>query len=184
MGKSTNTDGFDPFDGYQPTRPARLRPLDSEPPPLPPPPASLEDGGFGEADEDGLRMLAALETLTSLEPDYFDDLAAEASVTIIESADHGAFGADAGEARPLRELLRQSDQMDSEPALLLNGYETFLTFGEEATVEIVEVGPHFESADAAEPPAKPHSPQPSSLAERIAAATGPSGRFFKALSGR
>ena len=31
-------------------------------------------------------MLAALETLTSLEPDYSDDLTAEASVTIIESA--------------------------------------------------------------------------------------------------
>ena len=53
--------------GYEPTRPARLR---EEPPPLPVPTA--DDGeGFGNADEDGLRMLAALETLTSLEPDYY-----------------------------------------------------------------------------------------------------------------
>ena len=33
-----------------------------------------DPNGFGAADEDGLRMLAALETLTSLEPDYSDDL--------------------------------------------------------------------------------------------------------------
>lgn len=187
MGKSRDIDRFDPFDGYQPTRPARLRPLDGEPPPLPPP-ASLTDGGFGEADEDGLRILAALETLTSLEPDYSDDLAAEeASVTIIESAASGnwtdGFGADAAAARPLRDLLRQSDQADYEPGLLLNGYETFLAPGDEAVVEIVEVGHHFEDADVAEPPTRSPSHQPTSLAERIAAATGPSGRFFKALSG-
>ncbi len=55
--------------------------------------------GFGAADEDGLRMLAALETLTSLEPDYSDDITSEASVTIIESAGFDAVAdALAGEA--------------------------------------------------------------------------------------
>ena len=75
-------------------------------------------------------MLAALETLTSLEPDYSDDLAAEASVTIIEAAGYDAI-ADALAARsrrrpPVRSLLRQRDEP---PKLLLNGYETFVGRG-------------------------------------------------------
>lgn len=167
------------FAGYEPTRPSKLRQV-GEPPPLPPP-AERHVDGFGTADEDGLRMLAALETLTSLEPDYSDDLTAEASVTIIES-----FGDDAvAEAltadpnRPLRALLEE----DRGPELLLNGYETFVGTGDEATVEIVEIGePFAEDESATEGPAT----QPASLAERIAALAGrnaPGGRFFKALSG-
>ena len=164
--------------GYEPTRPSKLRRAD-EPPPLPPP-AERHSDAFGTADEDGLRMLAALETLSSLEPDYSDDLAAEASVTIIES-----FGDDVvAEAldmpnRPLRALLHD----DKGPELLLNGYETFLGPGAEATVEIVEVGAPFdEDAAGTEQPAT----QPTSLAERIAAVAGrgaTGSRFFKALSG-
>ncbi|MFA5898873.1 MAG: hypothetical protein WC829_07135, partial [Hyphomicrobium sp.] len=134
--------------------------------------------GFGGADEDGLRMLAALETLTSLEPDYYDDLAAEASVTIIEAAGAdvvaGAFSPDEPDDRPLRSLLRA----DPEPALLLNGYETFLAPGEEATVEIVQVDPLFDDRRPCT-----RAAQPASLSERIAAATGRGGRFFRALSG-
>jgi hypothetical protein len=166
------------FAGYEPTRPSKLR--RDEPPPLPPP-AERHADSFGTADEDGLRMLAALETLTSLEPDYSDDLASEASVTIIES-----FGDDAvAEAltadmpnRPLRALLE-----DRGPELLLNGYETFVGTGDEATVEIVEIGEPFAEDDSTtERPAT----QPVSLAERIAAVAGrgaSGGRFFKALSG-
>jgi hypothetical protein len=60
-------------------RPKLVGAARSEPPPVPEP---LD--GFGNAAEDGLRMLAALETLPSLEPDFGDDLAAEATVTIIE----------------------------------------------------------------------------------------------------
>jgi hypothetical protein len=167
------------YGGYEPTRPSKLR--RDEPPPVPPP-AERHTDGFGTADEDGLRMLAALETLTSLEPDYSDDLAAEASVTIIES-----FGDDAvAEAltadmpnRPLRALLQE----DRGPELLLNGYETFVGTGDEATVEIVEIGEPFAGDDdTTERPAS----QPVSLAERIAAVAGrgaSGGRFFKALSG-
>lgn len=127
-------------------------------------------------------MLAALETLTSLEPDYSDELAAEASVTIIESAGHvvaEALGAEASR-RPLRALLHGDDQA---PELLLNGYETFTGPGDEATVEIVEVTPDL---GAFEQSAEPPSTQPTSLAERIAAVTGrgaAGSRFFKALSG-
>jgi hypothetical protein len=176
--------GYGPFAGYEPTRPSKLRTA-GEPPPLPA--ASAEDGdGFGNADEDGLRMLAALETLTSLEPDYSDDLAAEASVTIIESVDYdvvaNALAGDAYDGRPLRALLREEADR---PGLLLNGYETFLGAGEEATVEIVEVVPSF---DAPEPARATPTALPATLAERIAAATGRGGpasgsRFFKALSG-
>ena len=69
-------------------------------------------------------MLAALETLTSLEPDFTDDLTAEASVTIIESAGYDvvaeALARDADEGRSLRSLLQSRDEA---PRLLLNGYE-------------------------------------------------------------
>ena len=168
--------------GYEPTRPARLR---DEPPPLP---EHLPDDGegFGNAGEDGLRMLAALETLTSLEPDYTDDLNAEASVTIIESAGYDvvaeALARDADEGRSLRSLLQSRDEA---PRLLLNGYESFNGAGEEATVEIVEA-PHPHAFDAPEVPGKLHRVNPTSLAERIAVATGRGAvgsRFFKALSG-
>ncbi len=113
-----------PLAGYEPTRPARLRGATDEPPPLPPP---VDDAdGFGSADEDGLRMLAALETLTSLEPDYSDDLTAEASVTIIEAAGYDvvaeALARDPADGRSLRALLQGRDEP---PRLLLNGYETF-----------------------------------------------------------
>jgi hypothetical protein len=171
------------FAGYAPTRPSRLRGAPDEPPPLPPPTA--DDGeGFGHAGEDGLRMLAALETLTSLEPDYSDDLTAEASVTIIEAVGYDlvaeALAGDAAKGRPLRALLQKRDE---QPRLLLNGYETFNGAGEEASVEIVEVVPSFDAPNPA-PGTQPGNP--SSLAERIAAATGrgaAGGRFFKALSG-
>jgi hypothetical protein len=169
-----------PLAGYEPTRPARLRAADAEPPPLP---LATYRGeiGFGGEDEDGLRMIAALETLTSLEPDFSDDLTAEASVTIIETAGgddrYGAWSQRTADHRPLRHLI---DEARSDPGLLLNGYETFLGQGDEATVEIVETTHSF---DEPEPLARAKSAHPASLAERLAAATGRSGRFFKALSG-
>jgi hypothetical protein len=169
--------------GYEPTRPARLRGATEEPPPLPP--IAVDDvEGFGSADEDGLRMLAALETLTSLEPDYSDDPIAEASVTIIEAAGYDvvaeALARDPADGRSLRALLQGRDEP---PRLLLNGYETFGGSGEEATVEIVHVVHDFEAPEAT---ARKPTANPTSLAERIAAATGrgaAGGRFFKALSG-
>jgi hypothetical protein len=168
--------------GYEPTRPSRLRGDTEEPPPLPPPLPVDDAEGFGTADEDGLRMLAALETLTSLEPDYSDDPIAEASVTIIEAAGYDvvaeALARDPADGRSLRALLQGRDEP---PRLLLNGYETFGGSGEEATVEIVHVGHDFE---APETMARKPTANPTSLAERIAAATGrgAGGRFFKALS--
>jgi hypothetical protein len=172
-----------PLAGYEPTRPARLRGATDEPPPLPPLPVDDADG-FGSADEDGLRMLAALETLTSLEPDYSDDLNAEASVTIIEAAGYDvvaeALARDPADGRSLRALLQGRDEP---PRLLLNGYDTFGGPGEEATVEIVHVVHDFE---APETTIRKPAANPASLAERIAAVTGrgaAGGRFFKALSG-
>lgn len=168
------------FTRYEPTRTARLRLSGAEPPPLPDRQA-LGDG-FGAADEDGLRMLAALGTLTSLEPDYSDDFAAEeASVTIIDATDDGtvaaAFAAQPVDTRPLRRLIEQP----AEPALLLNGYETFLGPGDEAMVEIVNVSTLPQEPEP-EPPSKTYV-RPASLTERLAAATGPGARFLKALSG-
>lgn len=131
-------------------------------------------------------MLAALETLTSLEPDYspddFEDLTGEASVTIIEVVAPGAVEeALRGEADipPLRDLLSAA-RADPQPGLLLDGYETFLGAGEEAMVEIVEVAP---SLDAVDRTTMPHAPQATSLTERLAGVEGRSGRFLKALFG-
>ncbi len=84
-------------------------------------------------------MLAALETLTSLEPDYSDEIAAEASVTIIECAGYDAvaeaLGGDAGDGRSLRARLH--DFVDA-PDPALHDYDDFSGPGDEATVEIVE----------------------------------------------
>ena len=177
-GRDENIYGFDFDPGYKPTRPPRLLTPNPGPPPLPRV-ESLEPDGFGAADEDGLRMLAALETLTSLEPDFYysEDPTAEASVTIVETA--GAFPADVGEGRPLRRPI-EGAQSDG-ALLLLNGYETFLGSGDEAIVEIVEVSHNFDTPE--QPPPLPRAAQPSSLVDRLASATGRSGRFFKALSG-
>ena len=131
-------------------------------------------------------MLAALQTLTSLEPDYSDDLAAEASVTIIETAGSVVFdeplAGDAADPRPLRHLIEGRPLEESRaPQLLLNGYETFLGPGDEAIVEIVEISDPPEEPQTATD--QPRSAQPASLVDRLAAATGSGGRFFKALSG-
>lgn len=165
--------------GYRPTRPARMAAPGGEPPPIPP--ASSSEHGFGADEEAGLRMLAALQTLTSLEPDYSDDLAAEASVTIIETAGNVVFddpgAGNSADPRPLRHLIEER----RDPQLLLNGYETFLGHGDEAIVEIVEISDPQEAPEKG--PERPISMQPASLVERLAAATGRGGRFFKALSG-
>lgn len=170
--------------GDPPARSPRARHGDDVPPPLPPP-LPAPDEAFGAADEDGLRMLAALGTLTSLEPDYSDDVAAEASVTIIEAVDSDAVIEALADPVPLtaRHFERRGLPQD-DPVLLLNGYETFLGPGDEAFVEIVEAPPELADDDEEdERPARPRGGQPASLAERLAAATGRGGRFFKALSG-
>jgi len=171
---------------YNPTRPARLHPAD-EPPPLPKP-AESDPDGFGTADEDGLRMLAALESLTSLEPDYSVDLAAEASVTIIEvSGAAGLADADVFGDLPVRPQRTPFPREDAPPIRHFpSGYDPFdgaaAFVDEEATVEIVDVPRAIEEGDA---PGPRQAPQPASLSERIASVAGRSagGRFFKALSG-
>jgi hypothetical protein len=162
--------------GYAPTHPARLVHAAAEPPPLP-----SGDRIFGGQDEDGLNMLAALETLSSLEPDYADDIIAEASVTIVECADEDLVQALAQERRGAPSPLRPPPAPASHQ-LLLNGYENFLSPGDEAEIEIVEIAHTFEPTEhtVAERTA------PASLAERLAAAAArqrPTSRFLKALSG-
>jgi hypothetical protein len=73
---------------YEPVRGPRLKGASEPPPPASVPPAIGADDPtlFGAAVEDGLRMIAALETMPSLEPDFGDDLVGEASVTIVERA--------------------------------------------------------------------------------------------------
>jgi len=172
-----------PEAAYDPARPARLRTI-AEPPPVPEPSITDPDG-FGTADEDGLRMLAALESLTSLEPDYSVDLISEASVTIIEAAD-ADFLADAFDDFPAPPQRPPFPTEEAPIRHLPSGYDPFggpeAFLDEEATVEIIEAPPAIDEADT---PCPRQVPQPASLSERIASVAGRNagGRFFKALSG-
>jgi hypothetical protein len=132
-------------DGYRSPRKPKLRgAVEPRPPRLPKPGEEYLYDEFGSAAEDGLRMLAALETMPSLEPDFGDDPSAEAAVTIVEQTGAGSGGTsdkDVASAQNVRDrsLRARLDEMaspfdadaDYDPALL----------GpiEEATVEIVEV---------------------------------------------
>jgi hypothetical protein len=132
-------------DGYRSPRKSKLRaPAQPRPPRLPKPGEDYLLDEFGSAAEDGLRILAALETMPSLEPDFGDDPSAEAAVTIVEHtgvSSRGTSDKDVASAQNVRgrslrarlgEMARPFDaDADFGPALL----------GpiEEATVEIVEV---------------------------------------------
>ena len=157
---------------YEPTRKSRLRAA-AEPPPLPAAAPEIDDGDrFGDAPEDGLRMLAALETLTSLEPDFCDDLTAEASVTIIERVGHDPHDTErpSVDRRSLGERLHDvGDYGDGDTG-------PYRTLADEAMVEIVEIGDV--AADVAAPA---EEPQPPVVGERRRGRT--TSRFFKALSG-
>jgi hypothetical protein len=132
-------------DGYRSPRKPKLRAAAGpRPPRLPGPGEDQKFDEFGTAAEDGLRMLAALETMPSLEPDFGEDLTAEAAVTIVErtGASDGA-GSDRDIASPqkvrgrslrvrLGDMANPFDADADYNAALLGPIE-------EATVEIVEV---------------------------------------------
>jgi hypothetical protein len=127
--------------GYKSARKPKLRGITLiEPRPLPSaaPPKDL-DSRFGEAAEDGLRILAALETMQSLEPDFGDDLAAEASVTIIERAVPSDAGADQDEAAPAGSLRDRLGNAGVAPDIVADEYAAYQGPVEEAVVEIIEV---------------------------------------------
>jgi len=133
--------------GYQSRRRPKLRR-----------PAVAEEGseGFGAAPEDGLRMLAALETMSSLEPDFADDLGVdEASVTIIERGDATA------EAPSLQARLDEIGAvLDAEAAE--GEVPAYLGPMDEATVEIFEVtDPEPAPATGAQPHLSHHVRHPS-----------------------
>ena len=119
-------------------RPKLVGAARSEPPPVPRPP-----DGFGNAAEDGLRMLAALETLPSLEPDFGDDLADEATVTIIDRRSDPVAAPAAAPARaartPARSLRSRLEDVGGAPAVGADETAGFPVIAEEAAVEIVDV---------------------------------------------
>ena len=128
-----------------------------------------EMGFFGEADEDGLRMIAALETMESLEPDCADILIAEAAVLIVERSapvveDEYASDIVEAPAGSLRARLRSA----GEPLeTKVDEYAAYRSHVEEATIEIVETA----GADRASSEPVHERKQP------------PVRRFFKALTG-
>ena len=109
--------------------------------------------GFGEADEDGLHLIAALETLESLEPVFGDEIDAEASVTIVHRTEPAAetdpwiYPATDGEeaplkVRPARSLRDRLGRIVRAPDPSPDPEETaveapFIGFVEEATVQII-----------------------------------------------
>ncbi len=126
--------------GYKSARKPKLRGITLiEPRPVPA--ADDLDSRFGAAAEDGLRMLAALETMQSLEPDFGEDLAAEASVTIIERAVASDAAADQeqDEAPPAGSLRARLGNAGVAPDIIADEYAAYQGPVEEAVVEIVEV---------------------------------------------
>jgi hypothetical protein len=118
-------------------RPKLVGAARSEPPPVP-----LPSDGFGNAAEDGLRMLAALETMPSLEPDFGDDLADEATVTIIERRPDSVANSAPALARaaraPARSLRSRLEDI-GEAAVSVDESEGVPVIDDEAAVEIVDL---------------------------------------------
>jgi hypothetical protein len=126
--------------GYKSARKPKLRGITLiEPRPVPA--ADDLDSRFGAAAEDGLRMLAALETMQSLEPDFGEDLAAEASVTIIERAVASDVAADQeqDEPPPAGSLRARLGNAGVAPDIIADEYAAYQGPVEEAVVEIVEL---------------------------------------------
>lgn len=131
---------------YQSVRKPKLRaPALVVPPPVPDiaapqetlhdcPPTSREP----EPEEVGLRVLAALESMQSLEPDFCDDLAAEASVTIIERADVDSRKPEQHRDEVRGSLRARIDDMGVAPRIAAEEYAAYQGPIEEATVEIIE----------------------------------------------
>jgi hypothetical protein len=133
-------------------------------------PTGLDDPAhLGEGVDDGLRILAALGAMESLEPDFSDDPEGEASVTIIEGMslfDAHAEDADAAPAdarAALRGATRRVPDTDAPRHVAYHGPI------EEAVVEI------FDS-----PVAAPAAAGPSRKKKKARPVTQ---RFFKALTG-
>lgn len=147
---------------YQSGRKAKLRPQRAEePPPLPALAREDDPQVFGREAEDGLRVLAALETISSLEPDFADDLIGdEASVTIIEEAAPDP-GADLAETPP--ELPYESLQArlgGFATPFDLEAEEDAPGFMEEATVEIIGGRAPLRSASEPDFGPEPEAPAP------------------------
>jgi hypothetical protein len=163
--------------GYQPVRKPTLRAhAVTQPPPVPEPPTPEPPHlKFGAAAEDGLRMLAALETMDSLEPDFCGDEVTEASVTIIERADMGAEPEEEAEPPPAGSLRARLGGMGEVSDIDPDEHAAYLAEVEEASVEIVEVVPVRPVVTATVEPSAPLPLRPRKAHHAH--------RFFKALIG-
>jgi hypothetical protein len=161
--------------GYQPVRQPKLRtPVVTQPPPLPELPEAPRLA-FGNAEEDGLRILAALETMESLEPDFCGDLVTEASVTIIERADIALEPEEEAEPPPAGSLRARLGGVRDAPDIDPEEHAAYLGDVEEASVEIVEVAPVHPVVTATVEPSAPLPLRPRRAHHAH--------RFFKALIG-
>ncbi len=161
--------------GYQPVRRPKLRaPVVTQPPPLPELPEAPHFA-FGNAEEDGLRILAALETMESLEPDFCGDLVTEASVTIIERAEMTAEPEQEAEPPPPGSLRARLGDVRDVSDIDPEEHAAYLGDVEEASVEIVEVVSVRSVVTATVEPSAPLPLRPKKAHHAH--------RFFKALIG-
>ena len=153
---------------YQSARKPKLRsPALVVPPPIPSD-AALQEAVVdydpaldeGQPEEVGLRVLAALESLPSLEPDYCDDLAAEASVTIIERAGSNECAPDRGQADAAGSLSARIHGMGEAPDIVPDEYAAYQGPIEEAVVEIVELPTDGQNAASGPESSGPTAPEP------------------------
>lgn len=130
-------------------------PVAEEPPPLStralPETAADDPAPLGDAAEDGLRILAALETMESLEQGFCDDAVdEEASVTIIEHATpfdmSPPLDSAAAPGEPDRSGVPKAPEVDADRHAAYHGPI------EEAVVEIFH--PRGPAPEASEPPGK------------------------------
>jgi hypothetical protein len=87
-------------------------------------------------------MLAALETMASLEPDFGDDLADEATVTIIGRRPDSVAGSAPAVARPARaarSLRSRLEDIGGAPAVSLDEPAGVRVTDDEAAIEIVDL---------------------------------------------
>ncbi len=97
------------------------------------------DGAFGDAEEFGLRMIAALEAMPSLEPDCEEILVSEASVMIVETGDPASGGQNpgGGAINPLASLSVRLRNVDETAKADGSKRDVVQSHGEEVEVEIV-----------------------------------------------
>lgn len=107
----------------------------------------VENGAIGDEAEIGLRMLAALEEMPSLEPDCEEVLVSEASIMIVETADEALAGDVSGQKGRNPPASLSGRLKDMEEAAQADGTERDVAPSRPEEVEVEIIVPGSEKAD-------------------------------------